>query len=194
MKIVVDPILPKEIFKVEVKPTLLAQSVRVYLANQRQGNQSTKTRTEVHGTTKKVYRQKGTGGARHGDRKAPIYVGGGIAFGPKPRDFSLSFSKKARRLALLGALSQALKSKKLHVVSGLTKASGKTRDAAKFLTDFKGKSVLIVTNGFQENIVFGFRNLKNVTVLPYVQLNAYEVLKAQEIFLSEDINYGPDTN
>ncbi|MEK7565426.1 MAG: 50S ribosomal protein L4 [Patescibacteria group bacterium] len=194
MKIVADPNLPKEIFKVKVRPALLAQSVRVYLANQRQGTQSTKTRSEVAGTTKKVYRQKGTGGARHGDRKAPIYVGGGIAFGPKPRDFSLKLSQKMRHLALLGALSLAAKDKKLQVVSGLEKVSGKTKDAAKFLKDFPNKSILIVVNGFQKNTFQSFRNIKNLTVLPYNQLNAYEVLKAKTIFLSDDINYEPNTH
>src|SRR3990172_10626024 len=97
--------LQKEIFSVEVNPRLLAQYVRVYLANQRQGNASTKTRGEVTGSTRKIYRQKGTGNARHGSIKAPIFVGGGITFGPKPRDYSLKMNKKQKTLALFSSLT-----------------------------------------------------------------------------------------
>src|SRR5207248_616028 len=91
--------LPKEIFAETVNKKLLAQAVRVYLANKRQGNASTKTRGEVEGSTRKIYRQKGTGNARHGSIRAPIFVKGGIVHGPRPRDFSLGLSKKMRRKA-----------------------------------------------------------------------------------------------
>src|SRR5258708_225116 len=97
--------LPGEMFGEKVNKTLLAQAVRVYLANQRQGNASTKTRGEVDGSTAKIYRQKGTGRARHGSKRAPIFVKGGLVFGPKPRDFSLALPQKMKRKALFGALS-----------------------------------------------------------------------------------------
>src|SRR3989344_7204583 len=97
--------LPKEAFSVDVNKALLAQAVRVYQSNQRQGTASTKTRGEVVGSTRKIYRQKGTGRARHGDIKAPIFVGGGVAHGPKSANYRKSISQKMRRIALLGALS-----------------------------------------------------------------------------------------
>src|SRR3989344_6029979 len=97
--------LPKEVFGTKVNNSLMAQAVRVYLANQRQGNATTKTRGEVQGSSKKIYRQKGTGRARHGSLRAPIFVKGGIVFGPKPRDFSLDLPKKMKRKALFSSLS-----------------------------------------------------------------------------------------
>lgn len=155
---------------------LLAQAVRVYLANQRQGTQSAQTRAEVSRTRKKLYKQKGTGGARHGDRKAPIFVGGGVAFAPKPRDYSLKLSKTMRKKAL----EEALKLKKLEKLEGLDKVDGKTAKLAKLLTG--AKSYLIVTDGYQEKIWRAARNIPGITVLPKDQLNAYEVLRAEKIF------------
>src|SRR6266404_5428662 len=105
--------LPGEMFGEKVNKALLAQAVRVYLANQRQGNASTKTRGEVDGSTAKIYRQKGTGRARHGSKRAPIFVKGGIVFGPKPRDFSLSLPQKMKRKALFSALSAKVKDKEV---------------------------------------------------------------------------------
>src|SRR3989338_9847754 len=103
--------MPKEIFAVEASPRLLAQYVRVYLANRRQGTASAKTRAEVKGSTRKIYKQKGTGKARHGDIKAPIFIGGGVVGGPIPRDFSLKFNKKQKRKVLFYALTLKLKQK-----------------------------------------------------------------------------------
>ena len=97
--------LPESIFKAKVNPQVVAQAVRVYLANQRQGTSSTKTRGEVQGSTRKIYRQKGTGRARHGSIRAPIFVHGGVAFGPKPRDFSLKIPSKIKQQALFSAFS-----------------------------------------------------------------------------------------
>src|SRR3989338_4919632 len=101
--------LAKEIFAVEASPKLLAQYVRVYLANRRQGTASTKTRGEITGSTRKIYKQKGTGRDRHGDIKAPIFVGGGTVGGPKPRDYSLKFNKKQTKKALFYSLSLKFK-------------------------------------------------------------------------------------
>lgn len=158
-----------------MKNSLLAQAVRVHLANQRQGTQSAKTRAEVNRTRKKLYKQKGTGGARHGDKKAPIFVGGGIAFAPKPRDYSLKLSKQMKKKAL----EEALKLKKSEKLTIPAKFSGKTRDFAKLLSG--AKSYLIVTDGYQEKIWRAGRNIPGVTILPKDQLNAYEVLKAEKI-------------
>lgn len=154
--------------------TLLAQAVRVYLANQRQGNQSALTRAEVSRTRKKLYKQKGTGGARHGDRKAPIFVGGGIAFAPKPRDYSLKFPKQMKKKAL----EEALKLNKPEKIS-LGKIAGKTKNLAKLL-DLQ-KKTLLVTPKYDQKIYLAGRNIPNLTILPKEQLNAYEVLKAEKI-------------
>lgn len=183
MKVLEKPVLPKELFAVTAKPQLLAQAVRVYLANQRQGTQNAKTRAEINRTRKKLYKQKGTGGARHGDRKAPIFVGGGIVFAPKPRDYSLKLPTRMRQLALRVALSAKNKEKNVAVVSGLGKLTGKTKEVAKHFTP---KS-LVVTDKFQANVYQAARNLPDVTILPMNQLNVYEVLKADKIFFMEEI-------
>ena len=119
--------LPGELFNIPNSPQLLAQYVRVYLANQRQGTASTKTRSEVTGSTRKIYKQKGTGRARHGANKAPIFVGGGIAFGPRPQDHTLSLTKKQRTKALLMTLSSHLANNSFSVVANMAKATGKTK-------------------------------------------------------------------
>ena len=155
---------------------LLAQAVRVHLANQRQGTQSALTRAEVNRTRKKLYKQKGTGGARHGDRKAPIFVGGGISFAPKPRDYSLKLSKSMRKKAL----DEALKLKKTEKLAISENFNGKTKDLAKLLTG--AKSYLLITHGHQENLWRAARNMANVTVIPQQLLNTYEVLKAEKVF------------
>lgn len=174
----------KDYFKIEVSPKLLAQAVRVYLANQRQGTQSTLTRANITGTNKKMYKQKGTGHARHSTSKAPIFVGGGVAHGPHPRDFSLNLPQKMRQLALKGALTLKLKDKKITAVSGLDKLTGKTKELAGLI---KENNTLIVTNGMIKNAVRAAKNLSEVTIMPFSDLNAYEVLKARVILWDDNI-------
>lgn len=188
MKIIEKPTLPREVFAAEAKPQLLAQAVRVYLANQRQGTQNAKTRAEVNRTRHKLYKQKGTGGARHGDRKAPIFVGGGIAFAPKPRDYSLFLPKQLKRRALHAALALVSKNKNLSVVSGMAKLTGKTTELAKFLAGLEGntRNLLLVTDTMRDNVYRAARNIPGVTVLPANQLNTYAVLRAGRILLMEE--------
>lgn len=199
MKIIDKPSLPREIFQVEVAPQLLAQAVRVYLANQRQGTQNAKTRAEVNRTRHKLYKQKGTGGARHGDRKAPIFVGGGVTFAPKQRDYSLSLSKEMKKKALFGALSTKAKDKSLIIISAMDKLTGKTKELAKFLNnqtqepraEKQGKKAetgrwLIITDQARENVYRAGRNIPGVTILPANQLNTYQVLKANRILMMEE--------
>ncbi len=183
MKILEKPTLPKEIFQVDAAPQLLAQAVRVYLANQRQGNQSAKTRADVNRTRHKLYKQKGTGGARHGDRKAPTFVGGGVTFAPKPRDHSLSLPFKMRQRALAGALTLKNKEKKLAVVSAATKLSGKTSEVATLIP----KNSLIVTDIIRQNVYRAARNIPGVIILPMDELNVYSVLKADQVFIMEEV-------
>lgn len=166
--------------KAEIKKTnsakLIAQAVRVYLANQRQGTQSAKTRAEVNRTRKKLYKQKGTGGARHGDRKAPIFVGGGVSFAPKPRDYALKLPRQMRKKAL----EEALKLKKPQKIS-LEAVTGKTGDLVKLL-NWEG-SALLITKKYDEKVYLAGRNIPNLTILPRDQVNTYEVLKAEKIYV-----------
>src|SRR3990167_425095 len=193
-KVVSKLSLPKEIFGVRVNERLIAQAVRVYLANQRKGTASTKTRGEVRGSTRKIWRQKGTGRARHGSRKAPIFVGGGIAFGPKPRDYSLKLPKKMKKAALFSALSLKKNNGEIKVVTGLEKLLPKTKIMAQVVKklgfDSKKINVLLITpdkakNGF-ENVYRAGRNIEGLKILNANALNTYEVLDNQSIFLMKD--------
>ncbi|MBI5449165.1 50S ribosomal protein L4 [Candidatus Gottesmanbacteria bacterium] len=178
--------LPKELFGVEANPKLVAIAVRVYRANQRKGHASTKTRGEVEGSTKKIYRQKGTGRARHGGIRAPIFVGGGIAFGPRPRDFSLSLPQKMRRAALACALTQQYTEGNLVVVDGLEQIEPKTKcfsDAFRFIGVQDG---LLVTGRDTKNIVRGVRNLADIDMLPALDLHTYAIVAHKKIILMKD--------
>ena len=178
--------LPKEIFGREVNKTLLAQALRVYMTNQKTFTGYTKTRGEVVGSTAKIYRQKGTGRARHGAITAPIFVGGGIVFGPKPRKVRLNLSQKMKKQALLSALSSKMTDKEILGISGLEKATGKTKQIAKLLEKVNSKSVLLVIDGRMDKVFRGARNIPGVLILPANQLNAYEVLKHQKLLITKD--------
>ncbi len=186
--------LPKEIFGAKVNDKLMAQAVRVYLANQRSGTASTKTRGEVHGTTKKAWRQKGTGRARHGSRKAPIFVHGGVAHGPRPHDFSLKMPQKMRKAALFSALTFKNQSGEIKIISGLEKIEPKTKfmaDVVKKLDAVsKKKNILLITpdrekNGF-ENLYRASRNIEGLRILKADLINTYEILNTKAIFLMKD--------
>lgn len=181
--------LPSEIFGVEVNQPLMAQAVRVYLANQRSGTARTKSRGEVTGSTRKIYRQKGTGRARHGGITAPIFVGGGVAHGPKVQDHSLSLPKKMRRLALFSALSYKLQSNAVKVVEGLETLEPKTKVFAKTLdtlvTD-KKKKVLLVLPGKTETVERASRNIEGVTYVSANQLNTYDVLNTKTLIFAQN--------
>ena len=180
--------LPKEFFGVKVNEKLLAQAVRVYSTNQKSLPGSTKTRGGVRGSTIKIWKQKGTGRARHGARTAPIFVGGGIAFGPKPRNIRLDMPKKMKRLALISALSAKLNDKQILAVTGLEKATGKTKEIAKLVNslDKKNTSILIVTAGKMDNVVRAVRNIPEVDILPVNQANAYEALRHKLLVITKD--------
>lgn len=178
--------LPKEIFGEKINEALMTQAVLVYLANQREGSAWTQGRGEVTGSTRKIYRQKGTGRARHGAITAPIFVGGGIAHGPKPHDFSKKMSKQMRKKALLSALSSKQKNGEIKVIAGLLKASGKTREIAKAVSKLRKGNLLLVISDEMENAKRGAKNLENVSFLPVKSLNTYEVLKSKLIVFAEE--------
>ncbi len=184
--------LPSEIFGVKENKALISQAVRVYLANQRQGTVSMKTRGEVKGSTRKIYKQKGTGRARHGGIRAPIFVGGGVTFASKPRDFSLSLPQKMKKNALFSALSGKLKEGEIKVMD-LDKISGKTKIMANALKimSVDGKTLLVTPGGFKEfeNVYKASRNLRGMRILPAVSLNTYDVLNNNAvIFMKEAVD------
>jgi large subunit ribosomal protein L4 len=185
--------LPEEIFGVKVNKTLMTQAVRVYLANQRRGTLSTKSRGEVKISTKKIYKQKGTGRARHGAASAPIFVGGGIAFGPKPRDFSLKLNQNMKRVALFSALTSKLKDGGIKVVAGLEKIEPKTNKMATVFKnlelDGKKTQVLLVmpkAGSESASVVKAARNIKGVTVIGSNLINTYAVLSSRNILFMKD--------
>jgi large subunit ribosomal protein L4 len=184
--------LSGKIFGAKVNPVLMSQAVRVYLANQRAGSASTKSRGDVLLTTAKAWRQKGTGRARHGARSAPIFVGGGVAHGPKPKDYSLTISKKMRQLALFSALTAKLADKEVKIVSGLEKLPTKTKEMAAVLknidVDTKKQRVLLVVSEGEtgKSIIRISRNLDGVRFMPARQLNTYDVLNSKAVIFVKD--------
>lgn len=181
-------VLPKEIFGQKINKNLLVQAIRVYTTNQKIIAGSTKTRGEVTGSTAKIYRQKGTGRARHGAIRAPIFVGGGIIFGPKPRKINLSLPQKMKKAALISALSSKVVDNNIAGLTGLEKASGKTKEIVKLVASVKEKnnSTLIVTADKQDNVVRGAHNIPGIDVLPVYMLNAYEVLKHELLLMTKE--------
>ena len=182
--------LPKDVFAATENKSLLAQAVRVYLVNQRQGNVKVKTRSEVIGSTRKIYRQKGTGKARHGAIKAPIFVGGGVAHGPKQKEYNLKFNKKEKKLALYGALSSKLKERKIF---GLDEKAlnmkPKTKTIANFLKTLKlvGKNNLIILKKLEKNnLILAMRNISNATFVDVNSLNPYLILKSSSLIFVEN--------
>jgi large subunit ribosomal protein L4 len=178
--------LPKELFGVEVNSQLLAQALRVYLNNQKAHFSSTKTRGEVAGSTRKVRAQKGTGGARHGGIRAPIFVGGGIALGPKFRKIVLDLPKKMKQAALKSALSSKLKAGEIMGVTGLDKASGKTKEVQKFLDTISKNDVLLVVDSKSDGISRATRNLPKVEVSSFDQINALKVVSHRTLMLTKE--------
>ena len=175
------------IFAAEVNKAVLHQVVVNYLANQRQGTQSTKTRTEVRGAGIKPWRQKGTGRARQGSIRAPQWTGGGVALGPKPRDYRYSVNKKVKKIALKSALSAKYEAYEIFVIEDLKMDEIKTATIAKMLKGLEISSkALIVTAECDENIYKSARNIKGVTPTYVGTLNTYEVLKHDKLILSKE--------
>lgn len=193
-KVVKKMVLPEAVFDQKTNNKFLAQAVRVTLANQRQGNQSTKTRGEVAGSTRKIYKQKGTGRARHGSIKAPIFVGGGIVFGPKPRDYSLKFPSKMKTKALFQALSDKISQKNLFILEAPKDFKGKT---SQIFACFKSlnleikkgklKDPLLLVSGKQEKLLqWGSKNIENLNLTPPALLNPYQVLSHKNIIFTKE--------
>ena len=177
--------LKDSIFNAEVKPAVMHEAVVSYLANRRQGTQSAKTRAEVRGGGRKPYRQKGTGRARQGSIRSPQWVGGGVVFAPKPRDYALKMNKKARRAAIRSALTTRVQESKLLVLEDIALAEVKTKEMQKVLNQFDLKKALILLTESDTNAVLSARNIPDVKTLPAEQVNVYDVLKYENLVASK---------
>lgn len=182
--------LPEEVFGAKINKQLIAQAVRVYLVNQRQGTVSTKTRGEVDGSTRKIYRQKGTGRARHGGIRAPIFVKGGVAHGPKPKDYELSLPKKMKQAAFASAMSAKLKDGAIKVVAGVESFDKKTKVFANAFAswgfDAKKRNAVLVLPKDMKEVYKATRNLAGVSITTADRLNTYEVLKHKTVVLMKE--------
>jgi len=177
--------LKDEIFGLEPRADLMQRVVRWQLAKRRAGTHKTKTRGEVNRTTKKVYRQKGTGSARHGARSAPLYVGGGKAMAPVVRSHEFDLPKKVRAAGLRHALSSKVRDSKLIVLDAASVGSVKTKTLAKALDKLGAGHLLIVDGAFDEKFALSARNLAQVSLLSSAGLNVYDVLRRDTLVLTK---------
>jgi len=179
--------LKDEIFGIEPNRNAVHEVVKNYLANQRQGTQSSKTRSEVRGGGAKPYRQKGTGRARQGSRVAPNHVGGGIVFAPKPREYRYSVPKKVKRLAMLSMLSSKVLENEIAIVDEIKFDEPKTKDMAAFLAAVgAAKKSIIVTAGKDENIVKSAANIPGIQTTHVGRMNVYEIANATSLILTKE--------
>jgi len=179
--------LNESIFGIEPNDHAIYLDVKQYLANQRQGTHATKQRNELSGSTRKLRRQKGTGGARIGDIKSPVLRGGGRAFGKKPRDYSFKVNKKVKRLARKSALSYKLKDNNVLVLEDFQFDSAKTKQYMAMLEKFNliDKKSLLVIPGVDKNIILSSRNISKASVAVASDVNTYQILNAQQLVLVE---------
>jgi len=179
------------VFGIEPNDHAIYLDVKQYLANQRQGTHKAKERSEVSGSTKKLKKQKGTGGARAGDINSPVFVGGGRVFGPRPRDYSFKLNKKLKRLARKSALSYKAKENNILVVEDFQFDTPKTKNFIEILNNFKifEKKTLLVLFESNKSVYLSSRNLGRVKVVNVTDLNTYDILNANNImFLESSIN------
>lgn len=178
--------LDDSVFAAKVRPSLFWEVVRMQLANRRAGTSKTKTITNVAGSNKKPYKQKGTGRARSGQKRSMVYRGGATVHGPQPRDYSYEMPKKALKVALRSALSLRASEQKLHVVKGWNPTAAKTKDAAKVLKAFQAEKALIVDKAENEKLHLSVRNLEKAKFLAVEALNVYDILKYDHLFIAAD--------
>jgi large subunit ribosomal protein L4 len=184
-KVSLDP----GIFEIEPNDHVIYLDVKQYLANQRQGTHKTKEKSEVAYSTKKIIRQKGSGGARHGSIKSPIYVGGGRVFGPRPRDYSFKLNKKVKQLARFSALSYKAKEQALTIVEQFDMEAPKTKKMIEIIKNLKvnDRKVLFVLPNNSDNIYLSSRNLPNVKVITLNEINTYHILNSTSLVLVDGV-------
>ena len=179
--------LNDEVFNAEYNEALIHQVIVALHNNARQGTKSTLTRSEVNLTKKKLYRQKGTGGARHDEKSAPQFVGGGVVFAPKPRDFSQKINKKMRDIAFSSALSQKIRQGEVYILDEVNFADAKTKAASEFAKTFGlNKKAVIVTNGNNENVIRATANIQKLNSVDVNLLNVAEVVENTYLVFTKD--------
>lgn len=180
-------ILHPDIYEIEPNKHAIYIDVKAYLANRRQGTAKTKQRSEVSGSTRKLYRQKGTGYARRGDIKSPLLIGGGKIFGPIPRDYSLKVNKKVKILARKSALTFKARENAITIIEPINFDVPKTKKFVEILKNFNviQKKLLFVFDELNKNVILSARNIPNLRMVRASQLNTYLILWAQRIFMTE---------
>jgi large subunit ribosomal protein L4 len=180
--------LSEAVFGIEPNNHAMYLDVKQYLANQRQGTHKSKERNEVSGTTKKLKKQKGTGGARAGSMKSPVFIGVGRVFGPRPRNYSFKLNKKLKELARVSALSTLARENKVALVEALTLEAPKTSAFVEVINNLKitSRKTLIVTAQNDQNVYLSSRNLKGFKVSEAANLNTYDLLNADTLLLTEE--------
>ena len=187
--------LPKEIYAMEPNEHALYLDVKQYLANQRQGTHKAKERAEIAGSTRKIKKQKGTGTARAGSIKNPLFRGGGRVFGPRPRSYDQKINKKVKRLARKSALAYKVKNKEILILEDFNLSNPSTSDYLNIIKAFglETKKTLLVTSEINNNIYLSSRNLKNSKVIINSELNTYEITDANNILILESAVEGIET-
>ena len=179
--------LNENIFGVEMNAGLVHQAVVMQLASQRLGTHATKTRGMVRGGGRKPWKQKGTGRARSGSTRSPIWVGGGTVFGPSPRSYAFSMPRKQRRLAIMCALSDKVANGEFVVLDSINIEAPKTKEAVKMLQNFGvDKKALIITADYAENVEKSSRNIPGVKAINTTGLNVFDILNANKLFITKD--------
>jgi len=179
--------LDENVFGVEPNDHAIYLDVKQYLANQRQGTHKSKDRSEVSGSTRKLKKQKGTGGARSGDINSPLFVGGGRVFGPRPRDYRFKLNKKLKRLARKSALSYKAKQNNIMVIEDFDFEAPKTKSFVEIMKNLKifDKKTLLVLFESNKNVYLSSRNLERVKVVNVSELNTYDILNSQNLLFLE---------
>ena len=180
--------LSKKVFEIESSENAVYLDVKQYLANQRQGNAKTKERAEIKGSTRKIKKQKGTGTARAGSIKNPLFRGGGTIFGPRPRDYELKVNKNVKKLARKSALTDKCKTKSISVVENIDFKTPKTKSFNNLLKAFglEGKKTLFVMDGVNKNVYLSARNLKKSEVVTDSEISTYKIVNAQHLVIEEN--------
>ncbi|MDC3077109.1 50S ribosomal protein L4 [Flavobacteriales bacterium] len=181
--------LSKKVFEIDASEHAVYLDVKQYLANQRQGNAKTKERAEIKGSTRKIKKQKGTGTARAGSIKNPLFRGGGTIFGPRPRNYEFKLNKNVKKLARKSALSNKCKSKSISIIEKIDLKSPKTKSFNNLLKAFglEDKKTLFVMDGVNKNVYLSARNLKKSEVVTDSEISTYKIVNAQHLVIEENV-------
>lgn len=179
--------LPEDIFGIEPNDHVIYLAVKQYLASQRQGTHKVKTRAEVKGASRKLHRQKGTGGSRKGNIRNPLYKGGGTIFGPKPHDYKIKLNRKVKDLAKISALSYKAKGNAIVVIEDITMEAPKTSGFADIMSKLKvsGKKTLFVMPEYNDNVYLSYRNMPKVNGMLLSDINTYDLVNADVLVMTE---------